>query len=517
MLSILRNYNFTNILRIAIYAFVVALSVACGGGGGSPGLTSGGSGSGVTPNGAIKLALTDSTGATSNSVTGSNSLTVKATVTSSTGAPARNVLVTFEVSSAIAVLSPASGTALTDNNGVAQVSLKSAGQGSGAAEITAKATVVGTNEISAKTAFSVGAAPSATPTAVNFVSAAPSDKSIVIKGSGGNGRTEVALLTFNVVDSSNSGVPNVQIDFQTQSTSPVTLVSNSGVTDVNGNVTVAVNSGSQPTTVRVVASVRGTTISALSDTVTVTTGQPTQRAFSIALNKFYVEGLDFDNTQITATVLLADSFGAAVADGTQIVFTTDSGAIVGTGGARCLTTQGGCSVTWRSQNPRSANGQVTILATATNDNANLSVSTKFFNSGSYGNVFRVSSTSTQGATTRSTDPSAFTLDFSSSCDPQSIRIEVVDQLGNPMPEGTTITGADAVNASITAFPTTVMRSALPFESATRGTVHDLTITPAGCDVAGARTKTGSILLVLQTPLGVSTPAVRINLGSFRGA
>lgn len=514
-------------LAPAVYGMCAALLVACGGGGGSPGNTSfgGGSGtatgggSGTTAAGKITIELRDSTGNASNVVTGSNSLTVKATVTTDKNVPVKNTLVTFTLSSTIAVLSPEAGTAVTDDNGVAQISLKSAGTGTGGAEISAKATV-GTGEVTAKAAFTVGASASATPTAINFVSAVPNDKSIVIQGSGGNGRTEVALLTFKVVDSTNSGVANIPVTFATQSSAPVTLVSNSGRTDANGIATVAINSGTQPTTVRVIATVQGTNINAISDTVTVTTGQPIQAAFSLSLEKYYVEGLSRDNVQNTVTVLLADAFGAAVADGTQVVFSTDSGAIVGTGGARCLTAggTGGCSVTWRSQNPRTANGYVTIVATATNGTTNLSTSKRFFSSGSTAAVYQVTPGSIQGASTRiGAADAGVNMSFSTSCDPKTIAIEIVDQNGNPMPEGTTITGANATNASLTAFPATVQFSKVPFDSATRGTVHNVTVTPVGCDVAGTKAKTGSINISVQTPLGGNSASFVVNLGTFMGS
>lgn len=515
--------HFIKYVMLMLYGICTTLLVACGGGGGSPGNTGFGGGGGTaggtgssTTAGKIAVVLTDSAGTASNSVTGSNALTAKATVTTDTGVPVKNTMVTFTVSSTIAVMSPETGTALTDDKGVAQISIKASGTGTGAAEVTAKATV-GTAEVSAKAAFSVGASATATPTAMNFVAAVPTDKSIVIQGSGGSGRTEVALLTFKVVDSSNSGVPNVAVNFATQSSNPVSLVASSGKTDVSGNVTVAVNSGTQPTTVRVIATVQGTAISAISDTVTVTTGQPTQAAFSLSLQKYYVEGLVHDNTQNPVTVLLADAFGAAVADGTQVVFTTDSGAIVGDGGARCLTTKGGCTVTWRSQNPRTSNGVVTIVATATNGTANLSTSQRFFNSGSSANVYQVSPGSTQGASTRIGVANAgVSFNFASSCEPQSVVVEIVDDNGNPMPEGTTIAGADPKNASVTVFPATVTRGKVPFDSATRGTVHNVTVTPSGCDIAGTKPKNGSILLNVQTPLGGSTATFPINLGAFNG-
>jgi hypothetical protein len=493
------NTGCDRLTKLGIYMFSAIMLVACGGGGGSAGSGgfSGGTstgGGGSTANGAISIVLMDASGVASNSVTGSNSLIAKATVTAN-GAPAKNTLVTFTLGSTIATLSPASGTALTDNNGVAQVSLKSAGAGSGATEVTATATI-GTAAVTAKTAFSVGAAPSATPTAMNFVSAVPSDKSIVIKGAGGTGRTEVALLTFSVVDSSNSGVPNVSVSFTTQSTNPVSMGSSTGTTDVNGNITVAVNSGTQPTTVRVLATVQGTSISAISDTVTVTTGQPVQAAFSMALQKFYVEGLNYDNTQNAVTVLLADAFGGAVADGTQVVFTTDSGAIVGNGGAKCLTVQGGCSVTWRSQNPRITSGVATIVATATNGSTNLATSQSFYYSGSFATVYKV--TGSAGATTRLTGGGAINLSFPPSCDPQSIAIEIVDVNGNPMPEGTVISGAGGSNVTLKIAPGTVGFSGMRLQAANRGTVHSVTVTPTDC------TKSGFIDISVKTPLGGET-------------
>lgn len=509
-----RNY-IGKILNVCGLVLLPALLVACGGGGGSAGATGGvgsGSGSGTSGSnssaGAIKVALYDSDGRANNAVTGSNSLIVKATVTSN-GVPIKDVLVTFEVQGNLAVLSPTSGSALTDSNGVAQVSVKAAGNGSGATQVTAKAKPNGATEVSASAAFSVGAAATSTPTAINFVSAAPSDKSIVIKGAGGSGRTEVALLSFSVVDSANSGVPNVTVNFTTQSTNPVTLVSSSAKTDANGTVSVAVNSGSMPTTVRVIATVQGTSISAISDTVTVTTGQPTQAAFSLALQKYYVEGLDYDNTQITVTALLADAFGGAVADGTQVVFTTDTGAIVGTGGAKCLTAQGGCAVTWRSQNPRNSDGVGTIVATATNGGANLSTSQNFYVSGSFATVYQV--TGSAGSTTRSTNPIA--LNFTGSCDPQTIRIEIVDQNGNPLPEGTTIAGVNGTNASLLATPSTVTNTGLRLTAANRGTVHDLTFTPSGCNASGTTTKKGSIYIGVKTPLGGET-LTPVSFGTF---
>jgi hypothetical protein len=498
-------------LAPAMYGMCAALLVACGGGGGSPGSTSfgggtgagGGSGSGSTTTaGKITLVLTDAAGTASNIVTGSNALIVKATVTNATGVPVKNTVVTFGVEGDLAVLSPASGTALTNDNGVAQVSVKSAGKGGGATNVTAKAVVSGTTEVTEKIAFSIGAAASATPIAMDFVTAVPSDKSIVIKGAGGNGRTEVALLTFRVVDASGSGVANVPVRFSTQTSSPVTLGSTSGTTDSNGNVTIAVNSGTQPTTVTVLATVPGTSISKISDTVTVTTGQPVQTAFSLSAEKWFVEGLNYDNVTNKITALLADSSGGAVADGTQVVFTTDGGAIVGDGGARCLTVKGECSVTWRSQNPRPASGLVTVTATATNATGVLSASRRFLMSGSFASLRVVSPSGIQGS------DGSVSLDFGASCAPVTLLVDVSDELNNPMPEDTAISSANATNATVTVVPDKVRYDGRTLAGGAGGTRHEVSITPTGCNVAGTTQKTGTFDLAAKAPLQ-SQSSVRV--------
>jgi hypothetical protein len=335
------------------------------------------------------------------------------------------------------------------------------------------------------------------PVAVNFASAVPNDKSIVIKGSGGNGRTEVAVLTFTVVDSANNGVPNVKVNFSTVSTNPVNLVSSSGVTDAKGNVSVALNSGTQPTTVRVVATVQGTSLSAMSDTVTVTTGQPTQTAFSLSVEKFYVEGWDVDNVTNKITALLADEFGGAVADGTQVVFTTVGGAVVGTGGARCLTVNGECNVTWRSQNPRTDSGVVTVTATATNSSGNLAASTKFYTSGSFGVVKVVSPVGTQSA-----PGGKITYDFGGTCTPASLTIELVDERNNPMPQGTTIAVANAIKGSATVSNSTVAYNGAAIVGGSGGTLHNFMVTPTGCTGVGTDPQqTGQLDISVKSPLG----------------
>lgn len=465
-------------------------------------------------------------------VDSTHSVTASATVKDAQGVPQQNKLVTFTLNDAtLAKFSPSSGTALTNTSGVATIQLvKVLPGGQGAATVTAS-TTVGTTSLAASASFAIGAAGSPTPVAINFVSAVPADKSIVIKGSGGSGRTEVALLTFNVVDSTNSGVGNVGVSFSlvTNPGVPSALPSFSGqttttgITDQSGMVTVSLNSGTDPTTVRVVAAVTAQpSITAISDTVTVTTGQPTQPSFSMSFAKNYIEGLEFDNISNNVLVLLADQFGGAVADGTQVVFTTDAGAIVGTGGAKCLTGQtndgpGACHVTWRSQNPRPASGVASITATATAAGANLSITRRFYFSGSKGFVYQVGNSDVAGSTSRIGGAGVFNFASFLNCQPQTVRIEVIDVNGNPMPEGTVLSAVNANNASGVFFPATVVRNGLAIPTAgNRGTVHDMTVAPVGCTVGGLVSKAGFFDISVKTPLGVET-YTRVSLGNFNGS
>lgn len=514
----LRKISFSHAARVAVVSLLSIVLVACGGGGGSAGGTvgvgagtSGGGSSVKNGNGAIQITLKDTnTGVESNSL-GNGPLTAYATVKNDLGVAVANQLVTFTLSSNIALLAPASGTALTDVNGVASVGIQSAGIGSGALEVEASVKLA-TTAVTAKVAFAVSAAASAAPAAINFLKAVPSDSSIVIKGAGGSGRTEVAIVTFSVVDNKNVGLANKVVNFSTTSSQPVTLVDSSATTGSDGTVSVALNSGIDPTTVRVIATVAGTTISTLSDTVTVTTGQPVQTAFSLSVEKRYVEGGDFDNQPNKIFIRMADKFGGAVADGTQVVFTSTGGAIVGTGGARCLTLQGTCFVTWFSQLPRPASGVSTVTATSSSSTDLLSGSTSFVVSKSYARVYE-SATPTKRTPPVASGPT-IVRDFSVSCAPQTVKIEIVDSNNNPLPEGTTVGSGTGTNATLSVSPSTVEYNGAEVVGSSGGSIHSVVVTPVGCDVLGSKTISGQINLSIKTPLGVTVPH-SISLGSFK--
>ena len=489
---------------IAHYVLGVLLLLgpaARGGGGGSPGVTGGagsgtgsGGGTGTTSDGSVTVTMASTTGAASNTVSVGSPLVASATVKNAAGAPVKNVVVTFTVSSPIAVLSPTAGTALTDSNGIAQIGLESGGIGAGAAEIIASATIVGTTAVTGKAGFVVGMSPTATPAAINFLKASPADRSIVIKGAGGNGRTEVALLTFSVVDSSNSGVANKKVNFSTQSNQPVTLVNTSGTTNQNGEVTATINSGTLPTTVRVIATVDGTNISALSDTVTVTTGLPVQAAFSLSVETFNISGWNHDNEKTKINILMADASNNPVADGTPVVFQTDSGAVGSSDIGGCLTVNGACSVEFRSQAPRygvgntagKTPGVATITASSTSAGSTLTGQINVVLSGDTPHVFS-SGTEMQGGESFST----------TRCSDYLLPLELRDVNSNPLPAGTKVEAVSLTDVSVSEiFPATVPNTLSP-------SVHVVPVKPDATKCAAGGGHTGSFSIKITPPLGTA--------------
>ena len=451
-------------------ALAAASLAACGGGGGSPGV--GGDGSSASPGtgvgtpstpatAAVTVAFVNAAGQSSNALSGATPLTVRATVKDAAGTAVPGALVAFATDPNLAVFSASAGTALTDANGVATMTMRTASlAASGAGKVTVTASV-GEATLSSSANYSVGAtaltlgnlvvnpigisaygtaevsvdllaggakytgqqvnvnfssacvaagkatmagtvptsngtarvtyrdmgcgnndvitvssdaaqAPASTslviaaPAAasVKFVSAVPSEQSIVIQGQGGINRSETATLKFKVIDVFDRPLAGKQVNFSVSPAGVVTLNKSTDSTDQNGEVITTVNSGTVPTSFRVTATLPGTAsagrpdISTSSDSIVVTTGQTTQRAMSLSVTNPNPEGWTYDSgTTEPATVfniLLADQFGNPVADGTPVVFQTNMGAIGSSSRGGCLTANGGCSVDFRTQNPRVA-------------------------------------------------------------------------------------------------------------------------------------------------------------------
>ncbi len=230
---------------------------------------------------------------------------------------------------------------------------------------------------------------------LRFVSVEPSDKSITLRGQGGNGRQENATVTFKLVDVAGQGVGNANVCFDVSTYigglnldgfSPTSLPSQLGSTTVcgtdplsqirymkrtnaDGTVTVQVNSGTVPTPVRVRArslypSTASAPLESFSDTLSVSTGLPLQRSFSLSVDKANIDGGNFDGEIATLTVRLADQFSNPVPDGTVVNFIGSGAAVCTADNGSCKTTNGACSCQVVSQARRPADNRVVVTAYA---------------------------------------------------------------------------------------------------------------------------------------------------------
>lgn len=223
---------------------------------------------------------------------------------------------------------------------------------SGSDTIVAAATVA-SNAVSATAAVTVQAP---VPVAIQYVSSTPAE--IGLKG---YGLAEASVVKFQVTDSSGAPVAGQVVDFSLDSTTGgVSLTATSATSDNNGYASVTVNSGTVATTVRVTAALASyPTITTQSYPLVISTGIADQDSFSLAADKLNPEAWSVDGATVTLTVHAADHFNNPVPDGSAVYFTAEGGQVQ----SQCTTTNGACSVTWTSANPRPADGRVTVLAT----------------------------------------------------------------------------------------------------------------------------------------------------------
>lgn len=521
------------------------------------------------------LSLVNSAGAASNALSLATPLTARTTVRDKDNKPVVNALVSFTADNTLVAFTPSAGTALTDANGVAEVTMRPASLSSSGAGTVSAAVVVAGTSLDASTNFNVGAtaitlgplslspasipaygssvitvdvlagaskyteqqmniaftsncvttgkatlaatAPTSNGTAqvvyrdqgcgntdqitatasgiakastaslaiaapkaasIQFSAASPTDRSIVIKGQGGIGRTETATLTFKVFDTFGKALAGQNVKFSTASTS-VTINKLSDNTDANGEVITTVNSGLVPTSFRVIATLDNGA-STTSDSIVVTTGLPVQAAFSLSVVSPNVEGWAYDSGPGTpatnVNILVADQAGNPVPDGLPVVFQTNLGSIGSSSKGACNTVNGGCSVDFRTQAPRVASpnlpatpcnssttgpvsndsvrtGLATICASTTDGANTLFAKTSIFLSGSFAtNVYWFDS---PGGPVR-LDGSTVDLGTVASTESKVITLEINDVNNNPMPSGTKVEVTNVVNAvGIGVSPSTV--------------------------------------------------------------
>ena len=465
--------------RVAAMTLIAAAVLsACGGGGGDPGAvppksgetgnTGNTGGTVTTPTASetkVTLALVDGSGNNVTSLSGGQNGTLKATVLTPAGKPAVGAIVQFATATeGMLVFTPETGSALTDDKGVAVITVKPASYTtSGALALTATSVVEGKTG-TAGLNIAIGAAPltvgalsfadapsnplpafstavlhipvtsggqaaavstglvltsdcvaagsatlvpgpmsngvqvatytnngcvlgtdritasignssqsvtlavgTANIGAIQFASGSLAGQSIVLKGSGGLGRSESAQVSFRVVDQQGSPLAGVDVAFGlTTAIGGLAVSPARATTDASGNVSVTVSSGTIPTPVRVTATAsrNGRTISGQSDTLLVSTGLPIQKSMSISAEYYNIEGGDINGTEVGITARLADQYGNKVSDGAAVTFVTEGGAIGTSAQGGCTTLEGQCSVKLVSQPYRPADGRVTVLALA---------------------------------------------------------------------------------------------------------------------------------------------------------
>lgn len=283
----------------------------------------------------------------------------------SVGAPAIGVPVAFSAS--CGQVSPATST--SDSVGVATVSYANNTGNGGSCS--------GTVTITASTQGSAvsGTLSALAPVAANiqFLSASP--ERIYLKGSPS---VSTSLVTFKLLDASGNPVAgrNIKLELSLYPTgtylgSTAGTITLTQTTDAIGQVTASVNAGTAPGPVQLkstlldLSNVPTSTVN-VSNSLSVASGLPTQKAFSLSVETFNMEAWDTDGVKTAITIRAADRLGNPVPDGTSISFVSEGGQIVGS----CLTTgasingTAACSVDLSSQNFRPVDGRVTVLAWA---------------------------------------------------------------------------------------------------------------------------------------------------------
>jgi protocatechuate 3,4-dioxygenase beta subunit len=369
-------------------AILVSALVACGGGGGNAsGPTGTTTTTGVTPGTSVNgdsqtsatatmnLDVLSGSGVSTNTISAIEISKIQIVLKDKTGAAVGGAVVKFyESGGSLLSFAPVSKTALTDASGVASVEVRALSAASvGATTVTASATVSNV-AITSQKAIAITSAPvvagvtpdpQALANAVNFLDVIPSDKSIVLAGAGGNGRSESATLRFRVVDKNNTPVKGAIVTFVVVPSSDVTLNIASATSDADGVVVTTVSSKTVATAVVIKATVTrtgGSTIISQSDQLLVTTGISTQAGFDLSASKYNLNsGITGDSSAIT--VRIVDANGNRVADGVPVVFTTPYGAVGTSSRGGCVTLNGACSVDYIVQNPRPLDG-VSVVVTA---------------------------------------------------------------------------------------------------------------------------------------------------------
>jgi hypothetical protein len=323
---------------------------ACGGSGdgGTSLYATGGSSSGTggtTATGTYAMTVdVQRAGASTTQVSSTETVQAVATVTTTSGSPVQGIVVTFtQTQGNLLTFAPAAATALTDASGKATLDLAATNASNTGAITVQAAGSVGTVSLTATKSIQITAGTPASgtppvPAAINFVGAVPSGTAIVVKGAGGNGRSESAILTFKIVDASNAPINGATVDFTLNA-------DNGGATIASATSAVSNSDGS-------------VTVTSQSDTLLVSNSLPVAGGFEIVSNKYNLDGQKTGDIAVISA-FVRDQFGNPVPDGVAVSFQTDYGSVATSTLGGCATVNGTCTVNFRVQDPR-GNGVATV-------------------------------------------------------------------------------------------------------------------------------------------------------------
>lgn len=194
---------------------------------------------------------------------------------------------------------------------------------------------------------------------LEFVSASP-DK-ICLAGSG---CSVSSVVSFRVKDQFGNPLKGQTVNFSLDIPNVAILSTASAPTDASGIAQVSVSAKTLPTPVRVrgtMTSSDGSTLTTVSNQLSINAGLPTQRAVSFSATAYNIDGWETDGTVSTIRLQLTDRFANPVPDGTAISLVSEGASVIP---ARCQTIDGICSVKLVSSNYRPNNGRVTVIAYA---------------------------------------------------------------------------------------------------------------------------------------------------------
>jgi protocatechuate 3,4-dioxygenase beta subunit len=431
----MKNFTTESAARHGVRAAGLMMAMvltACGGGGGSPGAVSGGTGSGSTGTGTgtgttataaptVTLGFTNAAGASSTALTGATPLTVKATVLDASKKPVPNAIVTFATDNALAVFSPTAGTALTDVNGVASISMRAASLAAGGAgTVTATSNVAGTTATGTAN-YSVGA------TTLTFGTLSASPAAIQAYGS--------TVLSVDVLNGSSKYTDqqvNVSFSSACVTAGKATLAA-----------TVPTNNGTVQTVYRDKGCANNDTITvsaagvAKSASATLTIAPPAAASVqfvgaSPTNQSIVIQGQGGNGRTETATLTfkVVDIFGNPLA-GKLVNFTTASTSVKINKASDTTDATGQVVTTVNSGSvPTSFRVQATLPGTATNGGADISTLSDSIVVTTGLPVQRAFSLSSG-----SFNVEGWTLDNPSAT---NVQVMLADAFGNPVPDGTPV-------------------------------------------------------------------------------